>query len=879
MALNIVDAFQDFLRSVFYGPNGGLTKDNIINLGRRDKFSDHLRYKVYDPTSRAYYNNDNSIGYMWECSPLVYAGEDVYNVLQGLIGLGVPEHTTIQFFLLADPYINHILDYYKVLKTYASSFDLGQKTIDNIVDFYKAGAENGMAKCQDIPVRNFRLIVSIKFPGQQVGLDNPEIQSIEDLLQVLDSSRFLNIRDSVTEILSGAKLFPHPLEPEVLIRTLARIFNDRDFDDVGKVYDDTIPINKQIIMADTPISFRSDHVKVGKKYFRCLTPKNNPQNAFSMLTNYIHGGIKGVVDDNNQIHVPFFSVFVIHFEEMKQYLHNKCNASLMQNNFGSFALAQQRRKDEYMWATSELEKTPFVKVMPAIWVYSHDEDKCREAIARTKRLWQQYGFTMQEEIRILQLLFPSCFPMGLIADKDLLKTIEREFTVHAPAATNLIPAQGDFAGGGKPALLFMGRKGQLISLDLFDPLATNYNSLIMASSGTGKSFFTQSLVYNYYLMGSFIRIIDIGFSYKKLCNILGGTYLTFGPQSNIVLNPFSNVKVDDLENDISVISAIVQQMIFSSTKAAPDKNEISLIKDACRWAYEEMGSDACIDDVARYLREFPRLKSKSSFTFEDTSGNNITLNIIKNQAHTLAFNMIDYTKTGTYGRFFNGRSTLDISHDRFVVLELEELKPVKDLFSVIILQILNYITYDTYLSDRSTQRFIIFDEAWQFLQKDGSTNTQLLSGVISEGYRRARKYSASFSAVTQSILDIDNFGEVGNVLFANSAFKFYLSSPDYDKARESKRINYDPAIHEILKSVQTPRPKYSEIFLDTPYGVGVSRLIMDPFSYFLFTSDGKENAMINKIVNQGYSYADAIGFLVEEARKKEEEAKLKCVNA
>jgi len=866
----------EFVRSVFYGLNGGLYKNKIVNLGRRDKFSDYLRYKVYDPETKAYYNNDNSIGYIWECSPLVYAGDDVYNILQGLIGLGVPEHTTIQFFLFADPYINPILEHYKRLKTCADSFDLGRKTIDNIVDFFKKGAKDGMAKCQDVPVRNFRLLVSIKFPGNQIGLDNPYTQTVEDLLRVITSSRFLNIRDSVSEILKGAKLFPRPMEPEELIRTLARIFNDSDFDDVKTMYDDAIPINKQIIMADTPISFRNDHVKAGNKYFRCLTPKSNPQNAFPMLTNLIHGGINGVVDDNNQIHVPFFSTITLHFEDLKQYLHNKCNASLMQNNFGSFALSQQRRKDEYMWATSELEKTPFVKIMPAIWVYSHDEDKCREAVARTKRLWQQYGFTMQEEIRILQLLLPSCLPMGLISDNDFLKTLDREFTVHAPAATHLLPTQGDFAGGGKPALLFMGRKGQLISLDLFNSSATNYNSLIMASSGTGKPFFTQALVYNYYLMGSYIRIVDIGYSYKKLCDILGGTYLTFGPKSNIVLNPFSNVKAEDFENDISVISSIVQQMIFSSTKSTPDKNEISLIKDACRWAYEENGPEACIDDVAQYLSEFPNLKSKSSFNFDDASDKNITLGIIKNQAHTLAFNLSDYTRRGTYGRFFNGKSTLDISHDPFVVLELEDLKPLKDLFGVVVLQILNYITYDTYLSDRSTQRFIIFDEAWQFLGKDGSINTQILSGVISEGYRRARKYSASFSAVTQSILDLDGFGEVGNVLFANSAYKFYLSSPDYDKARESKRINYDKGIHDILKSVQTPRPRYSEIFLDTPYGLGVARLLMDPFSYYLFTSDGKENAVINNIVNKGYSYAEAIDFLVSEQNKKEEESKLKC---
>src|SRR3546814_4926565 len=54
-------------------------------------------------------------------------------------------------------------------------------------------------------------------------------------------------------------------------------------------------------------------------------------------------------------------------------------------------------------------------------------------------------------------------------------------------------------------------------------------------------------------------------------------------------------------------------------------------------------------------------------------------------ARELAFNLRDFGSQGAYGHFFNGPSTLDISRDEFVVLELERLKALPDLFNVIVM--------------------------------------------------------------------------------------------------------------------------------------------------------------------------------------------------
>src|SRR3546814_9013067 len=81
----------------------------------------------------------------------------------------------------------------------------------------------------------------------------------------------------------------------------------------------------------------------------------------------------------------------------------------------------------------------------------------------------------------------------------------------------MVPIQTDLRGGGSPARRYVDRKGQLVTLDLFDPRINNYNFVVAAESGAGKSFLLNDLCRQYYAQNALIRIIDIGGSYRKLC--------------------------------------------------------------------------------------------------------------------------------------------------------------------------------------------------------------------------------------------------------------------------------------------------------------------------------------------------------------------------
>ena len=120
--------------------------------------------------------------------------------------------------------------------------------------------------------------------------------------------------------------------------------------------------------------------------------------------------------------------------------------------------------------------------------------------------------------------------------------------------------------------------------------------------------------------------------------------------------------------------------------------------------------------------------------------------------------------------------------------------------------------------------------------------------------------------ITQSLFDLRSFGVVGEVIKSNSAFKIFLESQDFSAARQEGLIDYDDFTTELLKSVKSKPPRYSELFFDTPFGKGVLRLVVDPYTYYLYTSNAREIAEIESIVRAGGNYDDAIKKMVRQYR-------------
>ena len=92
-------------------PNDGITAEEIEDMAKRDRFSKYLPYRIFDPDEHCYYNGDDSFGFLWELSPLVYANKATYDGIEQIMK-DVPFGTNIQAIICADPYIDPLIDQY-----------------------------------------------------------------------------------------------------------------------------------------------------------------------------------------------------------------------------------------------------------------------------------------------------------------------------------------------------------------------------------------------------------------------------------------------------------------------------------------------------------------------------------------------------------------------------------------------------------------------------------------------------------------------------------------------------------------------------------------------------------------------------------------------
>ncbi len=831
------------LGKIGLGSGAHLKQADLERMTNRHPLSAYLNYLAYDYNLDIYLNQDCSLGMLWECTPLTFAGPKALTSLEGLFRAGLPKGSVLQLILHADSHIVPILEAYRESRTLDDI--IVRTSTDQIIDFMEQG-RRGLATCSNIPVRNFRLFVAVKLPGDMPDAPNPE-----DFIDRERAKPLQDIKRQLTETLKAALLSPRSMQPGDLLEWARRLFNhypaeypEHNFTS----YNDTVPLRKQILNADTIVKEKGDHLQVGDNFFCCTTPKIIPTEVDPLQTNTLFGGIWGLVSDMDQIKTGFLYTLNILFEQgLETRIHAKCNLLLNQQAVGSLSPLLRRKQEEHLEATDALEHgVKFVRIIPILLVWDQDLEGARESCTRARRIWEDNGYVMQQDTFILKILFLSALPFGLYTTGRNVDNLERDFIAPVPSVTPLLPVQGDFAGtGGVPKLIFTGRKGQLVSLDFFAKGAPNHNTVCCATTGSGKSFLVNFLAFNYYACGSLVRIIDIGGSYKKIANMLGARYLDFQPGATVCLNPFTSIQ--EPEEELKSVTAVFAQMAYSNSDTDKcDDTELNMIRNAVRWAWQQKGQEADADTVYAFLAEFPEVPAAD---FDSMSDNPALVEV----ARKLAFNIREFTSHGFHGKFFTGPSTFDIHRDAFVVLELENLKIQPDLYRVVTLLVLNAVTQDLYLSDRSRSRLIIFDEAWQFLGK-----AAMLGPVINEGYRRARKYNGSFMIITQSILDLDSFGEVGRVINGNSAFKIYLESSDFDQARKQGLIEYDDFVLQLLKSVKSNPPKYSEVFFDTPFGLGVARLVVNDYDYFIYTSKPAEIAAIGAMVKNGLTYHQAI---------------------
>ena len=341
-------------------------------------------------------------------------------------------------------------------------------------------------------------------------------------------------------------------------------------------------------------------------------------------------------------------------------------------------------------------------------------------------------------------------------------------------------------------------------------------------------------------------MIDVGASYKKLCQLLKGQWIEYGHDTHLVINPFELVR--DIKEDMGFLLPILVEMV-SPNEGLSDFAQSVLQAHAifCLKKAKENNTVATVTDLVNSLSRGLVNPEKSS-----TPDRRVT---------DLAVQLSPFARDGAYGRHFDGRSTVNFNND-FIVLELEGLKGRKTLQSVVLLCLIFLITQDLTTGDKHTRKMVVIDEAWDLLSHKHAGN------FIQNGYRRARKQNASFITITQSFADYYQ-NDTARAALENADIRFVLRQKEESlRFMESqKKVAFSPWEMNAIKNIRMREGEYSECLFSTPDTVpALLQIRFDPFSRLLYSSRATDVARIEALMQKGFGVTEAISSILENER-------------
>jgi conjugation system TraG family ATPase len=367
-------------------------------------------------------------------------------------------------------------------------------------------------------------------------------------------------------------------------------------------------------------------------------------------------------------------------------------------------------------------------------------------------------------------------------------------------------------------------------------LITNRNKFVLGGSGSGKSFFINLLVRSYFEQDAHLVLVDVGGSYKTLCELLGGTYLAYSDEQPIRFNPFrlADGETMDIEKKESIKALLLA--LWKRSSETYTQAEYVALSNALQEYYRRLETEPalfpCFDSFYEWMQtEFgPRLEAEG-LREKDFDLQNF-LYVLK-----------PYHKGGEYDWLLNAREQQNFLHQRLIVFELDAIKDHPILFPVVTIVIM-----DVYISKmrklKGVRKVILLEEAWKAIAKEG------MSEYIRYLFKTVRKFFGEAIVVTQEVEDIISSPVVKNTIINNADCKILLD--------QSKFINRFDQIQELLgltekdktmvlslNKANDPTKKYKEVFIGLGTGHGrVYRVEVSLEEYLVYTTEESERVKV-----------------------------------
>ena len=439
------------------------------------------------------------------------------------------------------------------------------------------------------------------------------------------------------------------------------------------------------------------------------------------------------------------------------------------------------------------------------------------------------------------------------------------FDTFAEQATCFLNLETNYKSSLSPVGIRLGDRltGKPVHVDISDEpvkkgICTNRNKFILGPSGSGKSFFTNHMVRSYYEQGTHVVLVDVGHSYKGLCDMVNGYYFTYSEKEPIRFNPFYIGDGDLLDTEKKESIKTLLLALWKKDNETFGRSEYVALSNALQLYYEHLAKNENV---------FPGFNSFYEFLQNEFVGV-LEQDKVKEKDFDVTnflYVLRPYYKGGEFDYLLNATENLDLLQQRFIVFELDNIKDHPILFPVVTL-----IIMEVFISKmrklKGIRKMILIEEAWKAIAKEG------MAEYIKYLFKTVRKFFGEAIVVTQEVEDIVSSPVVKQAIINNSDCKILLDQSKYqnkfDQIQELLGLTEkEKALVLSVNKANDPTKKYKEVFISL--GGILSRVYRTEVSleeYLAYTTEETEKVKMMQYAKKYGSIQKGISVLAAEMR-------------
>lgn len=395
------------------------------------------------------------------------------------------------------------------------------------------------------------------------------------------------------------------------------------------------------------------------------------------------------------------------------------------------------------------------------------------------------AWAMQEDA------FKACLPL-------MENSIDKKQMFDRPSMGTIFPFLTSEVGHPTGVPLGINKQtGEPILFDNFHPSLTNYNMVIFAKSGAGKSVTMKTLISrSSVLMGIESLALDAEGEYYAVAEALGGINIIVSPTSSTIINVFDleverakdaitgrEIETLNIENKVEDVTQALMTMAKGSTKTE-QVNEITkqIISESVAAEYEVRGINSdpmSLYENERKLGTFGK-KKKEMPTIGSWYKRLVSLaEQNKNEDYRYHYSyllkvMKQYIREyGGQMAYFDGQSSFELMDGApFINIDISQLEErfARPLAQQILLSWIweKFVKKNSEDRKKARQKRVIVDEAWMLLPFPEAVD------FLNKMARRARKRNVSLAIISQRFQDFYEKPEAQAVL-TSSDTKLFLA--------------------------------------------------------------------------------------------------------